>query len=76
LKFELLQEENAELQRQCAELKGKITLQGRELIRTTHRFTAKISLHIGGVSEEERWQAKERKAKEMARSWNGQKHTI
>ena len=32
-------------------------------------FTAKITLHIGGVSEEERWQAKpaakERKAKEV-----------
>ena len=42
VKFELLQEENAELQRQYAELKGKITLQGRELIRTTHRFTGKV----------------------------------
>jgi len=28
-------------------------------------FTAKITLHIGGVSKEERWQVKERKAKEM-----------
>ena len=39
---ELLQEENAELQRQNAELKDRITLQGRELIRTTHRFTGKV----------------------------------
>ena len=34
-------------------------------------FTAKITLHIGGVNEEERWQAKpaakERKVKEMGK---------
>jgi len=42
LKFELLQEENAEFQRQWAEVKGKITLQERELIRTAHRFTGKV----------------------------------
>lgn len=42
LNFEPLQKANAELKQECAELKKRIILQGRVLIRRTHRFAGKV----------------------------------